>query len=49
MTVDPVAKIAALKTKWLDNIALQCFDPSYFKTLSDDLTVRLLRCLNSGI
>ena len=49
MTVDPVAKIAALKTNWPDNIALQCFDPAYFKTLSDDLKVRLLRCLNSGI
>ena len=49
MTVDPVAKIEALKAERPDNIALQCFDPAYFATLPQDLKRRLLKCLNSGI
>jgi protein-arginine kinase len=49
MTVDSVEKIEALKAGWPDNIALQCFDPVYFATLSENLKARLLKCMNSGI
>ena len=49
MTLDPVAKIAALKAGWPNNIAIQCFDPAYFATLPETLKARLLKCLNSGI
>ena len=46
---ESVARIEALKDEWPDNIAVQCFDPSYFATLSDAHKARLLKCLNSGI
>lgn len=46
---DPLAKIEALKTEQPDNIAVQCFNPAYFATLSKDHQVRMLKCLNSGI
>jgi len=49
MASNLVAKIEQLKAAWPDNIALQCFDPAYFATLSDDQQTRLLKCLNSGI
>lgn len=49
MTSDVVAKITALKAEWPDNIALACFDPAYFATLSDDHQARLLKCMNSGV
>lgn len=49
MTSDSVSKIKRLKADWPDNIALQCFDPDYFATLSEDHRARLLKCLNSGI
>ena len=44
-----LSKIANLKADWPDNIALQCFEPDYFATLSDGHQKRLLKCLNSGI
>ena len=46
---DLVNKIMALKPQWPDNIAISCFDPVYFSTLSDHQKLRLLKCLNSGI
>lgn len=46
---DPVSKIEELQPLWPDNIAIQCFAPAYFATLSDDLKARLLKCMNSGI
>ncbi len=49
MASDLIAKIEALKTAWPNNIAVQCFDPVYFGTLSDAHKSRLLKCLNSGI
>ncbi len=49
MTSDIVAKIEALKNDWPDNIAVQCFDPAYFATLSEGHKTRLLKCMNSGI
>ncbi len=49
MMSSSVAKIEALKVDWPNNIALQCFDPCYFETLSDEHKARLLKCLNSGI
>jgi len=49
MTSDSVAKIETLKADWPDNIAVLCFDPAYFATLSEDHKARLLKCLNSGI
>ncbi len=49
MTLNPVAKIAALKADCPNNIAIQCFDPAYFATLPEPLKARLLKCLKSGI
>jgi protein-arginine kinase len=49
MASDLIAKIEALKTAWPNNIAVQCFDPVYFETLSEPLKSRLLKCMNSGI
>ena len=49
MTSGSVSEIKRLKADWPDNIALQCFDPDYFATLSQDQRARLLKCLNSGI
>ncbi len=49
MTSDLIAKIEALKAVWPNNIAVQCFDPVYFGTLSEAQQGRLLKCLNSGL
>ena len=49
MTSESASKIEKLKADWPDNIAVQCFDPDYFSTLSDDHKIRLLKCLNSGL
>ena len=49
MTSHSVADIQSLKAEWPNNIALQCFDRSYFATLSADRQARLLRCLKSGL
>jgi len=49
MISDQVEKIIALQAQWPDNIALSCFDPAYFSTLSEDQQARLMKCLNSGI
>ncbi len=46
---DKLARIADLKPAKPQNIALQCFDPSYFATLDEGGKSRLLTCLNSGI
>jgi protein-arginine kinase len=44
-----VEKIERLKHSWPENIALQCFDPAYFSTLSEPQKSRMVNCLNSGI
>ncbi len=44
-----LSKIAKLKAEWPKNIALQCFDPDYFASLTEDDRARLLKCMNSGI
>ncbi len=49
MTSNSISQIERLKAGRPDNIALQCFDPDYFATLSKDKRGRLLKCLNSGI
>ncbi len=49
MDLDAATRIEALKADWPNNIALQCFDAGYFKTLPPDGQARLLKCLNSGI
>jgi creatine kinase len=49
MTSSILHKIATLQTKHPENIALQCFDPAYFRTLTPADRDRLLDCLNSGI
>jgi len=37
-----------MKAKCPDNLAIQCFDLAYYNTLSKDLQVRFLKCLDSG-
>lgn len=49
MTSNIIAKIEAVKAECPGNIAVQCFDPAYFETLSEEQKARLLKCLNSGI
>ncbi len=49
MSSEFVAKIGSLKASWPDNIALQCFDPAYFATLSEEQKLRLHKCMNSGV
>ncbi len=49
MTSKSASKIERLKADWPDNIAVQCFNPEYFATLSEDHKARLLKCLSSGI
>ncbi len=49
MPSDFIDKISALKAQWPDNIAVQCFDPAYFATLSEGHKLRLQKCLNSGV
>jgi len=44
-----LAKIEQLKKEWPDNIAVQCFDKTYFESLSAGDKVKLLECMNSGI
>lgn len=46
---DRLARIAVLKPDHPQNIALQCFDPAYFASLSPSDQARLIGCLNSGI
>ena len=46
---EQLARIAALKSQYPQNIAIQCFDPGYFAKLDRGLQHRLLKCLNSGI
>lgn len=43
-----VSEILALKAKFPDNIAVQCFDEAYYNSLSPELQTRLLKCLDSG-
>jgi creatine kinase len=46
---EKVAQIMALKEKWKDNIAVQCFDKAYYDQLdSDDKKTAFLKCLDSG-
>ena len=49
MYSEVVEKIEELKRSWPENIALQCFDPAYFSTLSEPQKSRMVNCLNSGI
>lgn len=49
MVSDFIAKISSLKANWPNNIALQCFDPIYYASLSEYHKERLQKCLNSGI
>lgn len=38
-----------LKSRWPDNIALQCFDVTWFLSLDGPLQNRLLHCMQSGL
>jgi len=49
MPSDFLAKMSALKASHPDNIAVQCFDPAYYATLSADHQARLQKCVNSGV
>ncbi|MEE9313690.1 MAG: phosphagen kinase [Rhizobiaceae bacterium] len=46
---DVLSKIAALKQAHPKNIAIQCFEESYYESLDADKKKRLLKCINSGI
>lgn len=46
---ETLARVAALKPRHPQNIALQCFDPAYFATLDGEAQARLVTCLTSGI
>jgi hypothetical protein len=46
---EKVDQIMSLKAEWPDNIAVQCFDKSYYDSLpTDELKARFLKCLDSG-
>lgn len=49
MSSEFLAKVSALKASQPNNIAVQCFDPAYYATLSDDHKARLQKCMNSGL
>ena len=45
---EKVAALIAMKPKQPNNIAVQMFDPEYYKSLSPELQTRFLKCLDSG-
>lgn len=48
-TEEKLQQIDLIKKSHPGNIAIRCFDPAYFASLTPELQRRLLNCMNSGI